>query len=235
MKKSSLKKAALLAAILAVPVIAYYLLQEKGKNRYRPLSIFGPKQVAETFHKKRGKQIPDTIYHTVRDFQLTNQMGELISFPPTDTKLTVVAFFYTRCERRCSQINKHMAEIQRIYHKNKLIQLFSITVDPGFDTPEVLRKYAQSYQVRSNKWQFLTGQQAAIYKLVREDFLLDVLRDTTTHEANIHHSSLLILLDPQKRIRGYYDATEKEQVDRLVDEIRVLIAEELRGTNPIRL
>lgn len=228
MKKSSLKKAALLAAILAVPVIAYYLLQEKGKNRYRPLLIFGPKQLAATFHKKRGKEIRDTIYHTVRDFQLRNQYGELVSFPPNDVKLTVIAFFYTRCERNCSQINKHMAEIQRIYQKNKLIQLFSITVDSDFDTPEVLQKYAKSYPVRYDKWQFLTGQQAAIDKIIREDFLLDMVRDTT-QEANIHHSPMLVLLDPKKRIRGYYDATEKEQVDRLVDEIRVLIAEELRG------
>lgn len=113
--------------------------------------------------------------------------------------------------------------------KNKLIKFFSITVDPSFDTPAVLKEYAGQYRAQSGKWIFLTGEEATIYNLVKEDFLLDTFRDTS-QKNNIIHSSMLVLLDPNKRIRGYYDSLDKEQVDRLIDEIRVLIAEELRQT-----
>ena len=121
-----------------------------------------------------------------------------------------------------------MAEVVRIYQKNKLLQFLSISVDPNFDTSEELKKYSKEYQVQPNKWNFLTGDEAAIYKLAKEDFLVDVLKDTTQNN-NIIHRPMLILLDPQKRIRGYYNSIDKEQVDRLIDEIRVLIAEELRN------
>ena len=228
MKTFSLKKVVILAIMLTMPALLYYLLQEKGKNRYRPLGIFGPKTVTSTFHIKRGKQIPDTIYHIVRDFKLINQDNHLVSFPSDSNKLTVVAFFYTRCPLVCSGINKKMAEVVRIYQKNKLLQFLSITVDPHFDTSEELKKYSKEYQVQPNKWNFLTGDEAAIYKLAKEDFLVDVLKDTTQNN-NIIHRPMLILLDPQKRIRGYYNSIDKEQVDRLIDEIRVFIAEELRN------
>lgn len=228
MKNFSLKKAVILAVILTMPALLYYLLQEKGKNRYHPLGIFGPKAVASTFYTKKGRQIPDTIYHTVRDFKLTNQYTQSVSFPSDSNKLTVVCFFYTRCSLVCSDINNKMAEVVRIYRKNRLLQFLSITVDPYFDTPEELKKYSEQYQDQPNKWNFLTGDEAMIYKLAKEDFLVDVLRDTTQNN-NIIHSPMLILLDPQKRIRGYYNSTDKEQVDRLIDEIRVLIAEELRN------
>ena len=69
----------ILAAILVMPGFLYYLLQDQGKNRYRPLPIFGPKVVASTFHSVRGKQIPDTIYHVVDDFVLTNQKGDTVT------------------------------------------------------------------------------------------------------------------------------------------------------------
>ncbi len=224
-----MKKVLILATILAVPALAYYLLQEKGKNRYRPLSIFGPKIPASSFHFKKGRKIPDTIYHVVHDFKLLNQDSQTTSFPSDSNRLSVVAFFYTRCSRTCSQINKRMSDVFRVYKKNKLIKFFSITVDPSFDTPAVLKEYAGQYRAQSGKWIFLTGEEATIYNLVKEDFLLDTFRDTS-QKNNIIHSSMLVLLDPNKRIRGYYDSLDKEQVDRLIDEIRVLIAEELRQT-----
>lgn len=228
MKVTSIKKAVILLTILTVPGILYYLLQEKGKNRYRPLGIFGPKVIAASFHTKRGVKIPDTIYHRINDFKLTNQDGQLLLYDTDSNKLTVVNFFYTRCALTCSKTNAEMFRVAKLYEKNKLLQFASITVDPQFDSPSVLNKYAQQFALKPGKWNFLTGDEATIYKLAKNDFLVDALRDTT-QKNNIIHSSLLILLDSKKRIRGYYNSTERAQVDRLIDEIRVLIAEELRN------
>lgn len=100
-------------------------------------------------------------------------------------------------------------------------------MDPDFDTAPVLLNYSKSYNA-SGKWNFLTGSKDLIYKLSRQDFLVDALKDTSVAN-NFIHSPMLILVDPHKHIRGYYDSGSKDQVDRLIDEIKVLIAEELRN------
>lgn len=229
MKSSfSVKKILILVTILAVPGFLYYLLQDKGKNRYHPLSYYGPKQLSGTYHTKRGKKIPDTLYHTVSDFKLVNQSGDSISFSTQANKITVVNFFFTRCKSFCLNMNKEMSLVAKAYQNNDFLRFMSISVDPDFDTPEVLLSYSKSYPVKPGKWNFLTGNKDLIYKLSRQDFLVDALKDTSS-ENNFIHSPMLILVDPHKRIRGYYNSNNKDQVDRLNDEIKVLITEELRN------
>ena len=227
----SLKKILILVTILAVPGFLYYLLQEKGKNRYRPLSFYGPKQVAKTFHTVKRKQIPDTIYHTISDFKLINQNGDSVRFADDTSKITVVNFFFTRCPSFCPNMNKEMKRVMNEYPKNKLVRFVSITVDPEYDKGEVLKQYAASYGAKPGKWDFLSGDKKEIYALARNGFLVDVLKDTTS-ELNFIHSPMLILVDPKKRIRGFYDSSSKGRIDILIDEIKVLITEDLRRREP---
>jgi protein SCO1 len=230
MNKTSfpIKKILILVTMLAVPGLLYYLLQEKGKNRYKPLAIFGPKEVASTFHTKRGKDIPDTVFHTIRPFKLTNQENQPISFPADSHRITVVNFFYSRCPSFCAEMNKEMEELSFKFSKNRLLQFYSISVDPEYDSPAVLNDYSARFKNKSARWHLLTGDQQAIYRLAKEDFLVDAVKDTAA-ENNVIHSPMLMLIDPQRRIRGYYDSANKEEVEKLVDEIKVLITEELRS------
>lgn len=223
------KKILLLVILLALPGALYYLLKEKGENRYRPLHIYGTKQVASTFHTKRRKQIPDTIYHVISDFKLLNQDGDTVKFPADSNQITVVNFFFSRCPTFCSAMNKEMARVAKVYNTNRLMRFISISVDPEYDTPAILYEYTRPYIKENKKWDFLTGDKDLIYKLAKKDFLVDALRDST-QEINFIHSPMLVLIDPQKRIRGYYDSTAgNKQVDLLIDEIKVLITEELRN------
>lgn len=223
-----IKKILILVVLLAVPGFVYYLLKEKGENRYRPLGIFGPKEVASTFHTKRGKKIPDTLYHTINDFRLTDQDGRKAVFPASENQITLFNFFFTRCPSFCPAMNRQMARVAAIYKQNELLQFYSITVDPEHDTPQVLSRYASQYTSKGKNWDFLTGHKAMIYNLARQDFLVDAFPDTTKQQ-NYIHSPMLILVDPQKRIRGYYDSGDVKRVDVLIDEIKVLITEELRN------
>jgi len=224
-KNSSIKKILILVSILAVPGFLYFLLQEKGQNRYRPLSFFGPKKIASTFHSRRGVKIPDTIYHQIRDFKLTDQNGDSIGLPTDTAQITIVNFFFTRCSTVCPIMNREMQRVVQEYQRNPLVKFYSISVDPAFDKQEELAKYARLYKAPKNKWHFLRGDKMQIFELSKKDFLVDVNDGDST---NINHSSMLILVDPKKRIRGYYDGTNKEQVDKLIDEVKVQIAEELR-------
>lgn len=226
-KTSSLKKIIILVIILMVPGFLYYLLQDKGKNRYRPLSIYGPKELSGTYHTKRGKRIPDTVYHQIRDFKLIDQKEQGFDFPLDSNKIVVFNFFFTRCPNSCSEMNSRMQFLAEEYAGNRMLRFASITVDPEFDTPDVLNAYSSKFHAVPEKWYFLTGNKGLIHDIARKDFLLDAYTSKPSPEGIIH-SPLLVLVDPHRRIRGFYDSGNKDQMNKLNDEIKVLIAEELR-------
>ena len=225
--KFTVKKILILVTILAFPGFLYWMLTVKGKNRYKSLAFFGPKQVASTFHTKRGVQIPDTLYHTVRDFTLLNQDSVAFIFPAKTHRISVVNFFYTRCTVFCASMNQQVNYLAKKYQRNSLLQFVSISVDGAHDSPTALRSYQQTTGFQSTNWSLLTGQQPEVAELAKQSFLVDVLPDPA-QPSTIIHSSMLVLLDPQKRIRGYYDSLSKEQMEKLDDELKVLINEELR-------
>lgn len=218
------KKLIILVLILAVPGFLYYLLTVKGKNRYKPLAIYGPKVVAKTGHKWHGTYIPDTIYHKLDSFALTNQLGQPVTSKDFDYKLLVVSFFYTHCTAVCGEMNKNMERLAWAYRKNKMVKFLSITVDPGRDNPAALLAYAKPFKLPADKWMFLTGDSTSIYNLARKGFLVDALKQGD----EFVFSNKLILIDADKRIRGYYNGTSLPEAVRLNDEIKVQIAEELR-------
>lgn len=210
--------------ILALPGFLYYLLTVKGKNRYKPLAFYGSKQVAKTGHKFHGKFIADTIYHTLDDFKLTDQNGKPVSFKNFDKKIFVAAFFYTRCPGVCTTVNGFMDSLDVNYRKNAMVQLVSITVDPEYDTQPILKQYAAKYKP-SNKWLFLTGDTTTIYNLAHNGLLLNAAK---VSEGNFVLDDKMVLIDAEKRIRGYYSGSTRADVMRLNDEIKVLVSEELR-------
>jgi protein SCO1/2 len=223
-KAGILKKIVVLVMILALPGFLYYLLTAKGKNRYKPLPFYGTKTVAKTSHKVRGKIIPDTIYHRLDDFNLTDQNGNPVSFKNFDKKVFVVAFFYTRCPGVCNTVNSFMDSLDVNYRKNKMVQFVSVTVDPEYDTLPVLRKYADKFKP-SDKWLFLRGDTTTIYNLARNGLMVNALK---AGEGNFILDDKLILVDAEKRIRGYYSGSTRADVMKLNDEIKVQISEELR-------
>jgi protein SCO1/2 len=225
MRKGSVpQKIIILVLILALPGFLYYLLTAKGKNRYKPLSFYGPKEVAKTGHKFHGNFIPDTIYHKLSDFNLTDQNGNAVSFKNFDKKIFVASFFYSNCPTVCNTVNKNISELAYAYRKNPMVYFTSITVDPQRDTPQALKKYAGQYE-ETKRWMFLSGDTSTIYNLARNGFLVNALQ---AGKDNFIYSDKLILIDAEKRIRGYYSGTSAADLTKLNDEIKVLIAEELR-------
>jgi protein SCO1/2 len=215
----------ILGLILALPGFLYYLLTEKGKNRYRPLPIYGPKHLAKTSHKFHGKIIPDTIFHTIADFNLFDQDGKPVSFKNFEKKILVVNFFYTNCPTLCHTINANVDSLAENYNKNKMVYFASVTVDPQRDKGSALKAYADKNTPVSSKRLFLTGDTATIYNFARKGLLVDALQ---TSQNDFIHSNKLILVDSERRIRGYYSGELRTEAARLNDEMKVLIAEELR-------
>ncbi len=227
MTNRSLKKVLILASILMMPGLMYYLLQEKGKNRYRPLSFYGPKTLSGTYHTKRGKKIPDTTYHRVAAVSLIDQHGRSSKVPDSSGFISIINFTYSNCQS-CATLNESMAEVVDTYKHNKRLRYITITIDPATDNASKLLSFANRYRADTLKtWNFYTGNEQTIYNFARNQLFVDVLRDSR-NPNHIISRQLLILLDAKNRIRGYYDALSKEQVEKLLDEVKVLIAEELR-------
>jgi protein SCO1/2 len=232
MKSTSIKKVLILVTILALPGFLYNILKEEGKNRYKPLPVFGPKKVASTFHSVRGVQIPDTIYHTPADFKLVNQAGDTVNLKDYDGRIQVVNLFYTKGNTVSVQIaNKAMKALETTYGKNKVVSFTSLSIDPENDTPEVLKGYAKQIGAKAGKWNLLTGDSTSIYNLINKGLLVDAHKEKVGAEQKFVYSNMFVLLDYQHRIRGYYEATSDEDLSKLDDEIKVLIIEELRNNN----
>ncbi len=223
----AVKRFIILVLILIVPGFLYYLLQAKGKNRYKPLPIYGPKQVAKTFHTVRGKVVYDTIYHQVPDFKLYDQDNKLITQKSFEGKIVLVNFFFTQCPVLCKEVNRNIALLAGNFQKNSMIRFASITVDPATDNITVLKTYANSLKADENQWKFLTGDTATIYSLSRNGFLVTAVNGHARPE-NFIYSEKLMLIDQDRRVRGYYNGTSMNEMATLNDEIKVLIAEELR-------
>ena len=219
------KKISILVLILAVPGFLYYLLTAKGKNRYHPLPIYGPKELAKTFTYFHGKAIPDTVYHAIPDFKLTDQDTKPVTQKALEHKITIVGFFYTACPTVCAKLNHNMASLAKEYQNNRLIGFMSITVDPEHDTAAKLLAYKKQYGIKPGKWEFLTGDTTAVYGLARNGFLVNAVK---LPGGDFVYSDKLILIDADKRIRGYYGGTLDAEIDRLDGEIKVQITEELR-------
>lgn len=220
-------KILILVTILAVPGFLYYLLQAKGQNRYKPLPIYGPKEVAKTFTTKRGKKIPDTIYHQIPGVKFISSTGDSIDFGKLNKELLIVHFFYTRNGSPLKEMNETMKGIREEFKDNKLIRFISISVDPDFDKPQVLRNYANQINKDLKRWDLITADTAIVYPLARDYFFVNALKGDNG-DTDFIFSDQLILLDVNHRIRGYYKATSKDEMKKLSDELKVMITEELR-------
>lgn len=227
-----------LAAILILPGFLYYLLEREGKNSYKPLPIFGEKTLTGTFTSRMGEQIPDTAFHLVPEASFLNSEGQWISVPAPDTSISIVNFFYTRCESFCQHMNDEMNRVAVRFSNNPKVRFFTFSVDTAYDSPEILANYVADagYEPETKKWSFLSGHSSSqaheegsmdVLEYARQSWLVDAVQDTTREAAFIHSSSL-ILMDSQRRIRGYYDVNHPKEVDRLIDEVKLLLVEEVR-------
>lgn len=145
----------------------------------------------------------------------------------------VANFIFTHCPGRCPLLSQRMARLQTTL-RPKPVRFLSFSVDPERDTPEVLQVYARRYRADDQRWIFLTGDRTAMYALIREGFRLGVEAlapndpRLTTHEP-IVHSNRFVLIDPQRRIRGYYRGDDTESVAQLLQDIKTLMATEPTG------
>jgi protein SCO1/2 len=166
--------------------------------------------------------------HKIGDFSLINQNGKVITQEDYKDKIYVSDFFFTTCQTICPIMTHNMAKIQKEFSEDDSVMLLSHSVTPEIDSVAVLRDYADRKGVVDVKWNVTTGDKKHIYELARKSYFA-VVDEGDGGVQDFIHTENFILVDKKRQIRGYYDGTQDEEMDRLITDIKTLQKEYLKN------
>ncbi len=136
-------------------------------------------------------------------------------------KIYVADFFFTSCRTICPIMKTQMLRVYDSIQNDPDVLLLSHTIDPEYDTVGLLHDYAERLGVKRDRWHFVTGNKDDIYKIAQTSYFATAMEDKAEPDGFIHGGAFL-LIDKQRRIRGKYDGTKEEDVNRLLRDIRTL-------------
>ena len=173
-----------------------------------------------------GKNDPvlDTL-HSISDFSLVNQNGDIVNEQSFEGKIYVADFFFTTCPGICSKMTNHMALIQSAFLEDDEVLLVSHSVTPSIDSVSVLRDYAEARGVVTDKWHLVTGARTTIYRLGRQDYFVEEDLGLNKSDDEFLHTENFVLIDKNKHIRGIYNGLNKTSVNQLIADIKTLKTE----------
>ncbi|SDM72395.1 SCO family protein [Siphonobacter aquaeclarae] len=226
------KKAGLLTLLLVGPVLTFVWIRFGSTNhfslpRYFPLkdTLSGQVLIRELGPGRAWWEPErDTLFHTIPAFSLLSQDSVAVTNETFKGKIRVADFFFSRCPTICPKLSAQLARVQDVFASDPDVVLVSHTIDPQHDTPSVLKRYGGQFDAQPGRWYFLTGNKADLYALAIKGYKLAVQDDSekTPASETFTHDSKLVLVDKEGVIRGYYDGEDREEVDRLILEIRIL-------------
>ncbi len=227
-----MNKRAFLSILLAlfVPLIAYFLVSDlSGKATRMPRHYF-PDSVVQVV--KKGKEVSDTIWHRIQEPRLVNQLGDTVTFDSLRGKILIVDFFFTRCPTICPRMTLNMKRMAESIHNgkrvgdktNKKVHFLSISIDPERDSLERIKHWADRFQVNPEQWWILTGNRDSIYRFVLEEIKLGLI-DGEGVDTNFVHSDKYVLIDTNRRVRGYYSGLDTMELKHLSNDLVMLTME----------
>ncbi len=209
---------AIVMAVLSVIIITmiYTLLKVPKK-----LPIYQPEMVDKELVDSTIQYVKK--YHKIAPFKLLNQNGDTITQDDYKDKIYVADFFFTTCQDICPIMTEHMVEIQKELKEDNEVLLLSHSVIPEYDTPEILKAYALKKGVDDTRWNLVTGSRKEIYTLARKSYL--AVKDIPGEEDAMVHTENFMLVDKKGQIRGYYDGTDSDAIEVLLEDIEILKTE----------
>lgn len=202
----------------AVTISLFYsaLKPQKTLPIYNPADV-NPELVDSTVQYK-------SKYHTIADFSFVNQNGDTITQKNYEGKIYIADFFFTTCGSICPKMTTNLEEVQKAVLNNPKVMLLSHTVFPEVDSIPVLKEYAVKHHVVDSKWNLVTGDKKEIYTMARKSYLA-VKLGRPDQLYDMVHTENFVLVDQKRRVRGFYDGTNKEEIKRLLEDINFLCKE----------
>jgi protein SCO1/2 len=213
-KKS--KYSYILMAFFAIGIftlIYAIVFEEENLPVYNPTD-FNPELVDASLRNTES-------HHTVAAFELVNQNGKTITEKDYENKIYVTDFFFTRCPSICPIMSNNMEKLQQTFLEDKEVMFLSMSVTPIMDSIPILKKYAEKHGVIDSKWNITTGDKKHIYNLARKSYFAVVDQGDGGLQDFIHTPNF-ILVDKEKRIRGVYDGTMDDEIERIIQDIALL-------------
>jgi len=200
-------------SVISIVIIDNLLTPKKTLKIYNPADV-NPRLVdASVNHIRRN--------HHIANFKLIDQNGDTITNSTYKNKIYVADFFFTRCLSICPKMTTNMGYLQQEFKNDNQVLFLSHSVTPIIDSVPVLRAYADKKGVIDSKWHLVTGSKKEIYNLARKSYFA-VLDEGDGGKQDFIHTEQFILVDKDKRIRGFYDGTDKEDMQQLIKDIHLL-------------
>jgi len=226
--QGSKSKIILLALILLVPGFLYIAVNRLGSNHYISLPVFGEKRLSGEMKRNWGREYPDTVFHTLGALNFTNFDGKPVAFPASDTTINIVHLFYSKDESFSRLMMENVQGLSDRFQENPLINFYSISVDPS-ESEASLRNFTKSFKgLQNGHWKMVFAASSDIFSYAKKHLLIDAMIDPTD-STRFLISNQFVLIDSKRRIRGFYDVSQKGEVDRLEDEVKLLVVEEIRN------
>jgi protein SCO1/2 len=166
----------------------------------------------------------DTIYHTVPDITLMDQDSQVFHISSLQNKIVLADFFFTSCPSICPKVTKQMLRLYDRYKDDDRVILISHTIDQRNDSVSVLHRYAKNLEVNTIKWKFVTGEKDSIFDLA-DQYFVSVVEDPLAPKG-FDHSGRIIMLDDNRRVRGFCEGTDPESVTAFFDTVDKLLKDE---------
>jgi len=173
-----------------------------------------------------GKTVVDTVFHTIPTFSFVNQDSMEVTEALFKDKLYISDFFFTSCPTICPKVKAQMLRIYEKYADNPDVLLISHSIDTKYDTPAVLKKFADKLDIDSKRWHLVTGLRDDIYGIAKQYFI--AAAEDPNSPGGYTHSGGLVLVDKRKHVRGVYDGTEPDEVTQLLKDMDRLLAKQFQ-------
>ena len=202
--------------VLSAIILSLFYSALKPK---KTLPIYNPADVNPELVDSTVQYI--SKYHTIADFSFVNQNGKTITQKDYEGKIYVADFFFTTCGSICPKMTTNLSAIQKAFSNNPKVKLLSYTVFPETDSVPILKAYAKKNHIDDTKWNLVTGDKKEIYTMARKSYLA-VKMGKPSELYDMVHTENFVLVDTKKRVRGFYDGTNKEDIKRLIADITFL-------------
>ena len=207
-----------LRVLLVVSIIILALFYDALKPK-KVLPIYQPSMVNYELVDSTLQHVKK--YHKIAPFSFENQNGKTITQDDYEGKIYIADFFFTTCPTICPKMTANMVNIQEEILNDSTVMLLSYSVTPKIDSVPQLKKYAIEKGVNDEKWNLLTGNKKEIYTMARKSYLV-VKDDGDGGPYDMIHTENFILVDPEKRIRGFYDGTDTLAMKELLIDLEIL-------------
>jgi protein SCO1/2 len=163
--------------------------------------------------------------HQVADFAFTDQLGKLVTNQTLAGHVYAANFFFTGCASICPKMTRNLQKVHAAFGTGEDVHILSHSVTPWLDSVPRLRAYARQYDMDSSRWHVVTGSRAAIYTLARQSYFAEQEPGFNKDSTEFLHTERVVLVDRAGHLRGIYNGTVELEIDRMIEDIELLLAE----------